>query len=122
NILLILVDGLPSWVLGCYGNREVLTPEIDRLSQTGMRFLNHIVCAPAAAESRAVLLSGRTSLQLEKLPMEKPGRGADRESALAKILTGEGYTVQAAEGSAAVEFPSGGKPFFLMVSYQFQPP
>ena len=39
NVLLILVDGLPTWILGCYGNREVRTPNIDRLAQTGTRFL-----------------------------------------------------------------------------------
>ena len=117
NILLILVDGLPSWVLGCYGNREVLTPNIDRLSQTGIRFLNNAVCAPVAIDDRAILLSGRTSLQLEKR-----GGTPDGETALAKILAGEGYAVQTAEGSASVDFPSGGKPFFLIVSYKFQAP
>jgi arylsulfatase A-like enzyme len=117
NILLILVDGLPSWVLGCYGNREILTPNIDRLSQTGMRFLNHAVCAPVAVDNRAILLSGRTSLQLEK-----KGSGADGEAALARILAGEGYSVQTADASAPVVFSSGTKPFFLMVSYRFQAP
>ena len=64
NIVLILVDGLPSWILGRYGNTEVRTPNIDRLSQTGTRFLNHFVCAPVAGPSRAVLLTGRTTMQL----------------------------------------------------------
>ena len=122
NILLILVDGLPSWVLGCYGNREVFTPNIDRLSQTGIRFLNNAVCAPVGADNRAILLSGRTSLQLEK-----KGFPPDGETALAKILAGEGYAVQTADGGAgspatSVEIPSGGKPFFQIVSYQFQAP
>ena len=27
NVLLILVDALPSWLLGCYGNTEVRTQE-----------------------------------------------------------------------------------------------
>ena len=64
NILLILVDGLPSWILGCYGNKEVYTPNIDRLAQTGTRFANHIAGAPVPGTNRAVLLTGRTSMQL----------------------------------------------------------
>src|ERR1017187_4589397 len=60
NVLLILVDGLPTWILGCYGNREVRTPNIDRLAQTGTRFLNHYACAPVADIARAALLTGRT--------------------------------------------------------------
>ena len=28
-------------MLGCYGNQEIHTPNIDRLAQTGMRFINH---------------------------------------------------------------------------------
>ena len=52
NLLLFLVDDLPSWALGCYGNKEIRTPNIDRLSQTGTHFLNHFVCTPAAGPSR----------------------------------------------------------------------
>lgn len=117
NLVLFLVDGLPAWVLGCYGNTEVLTPHIDRLSQTGMRFINNVACAPVAAHNRAVLLSGRTSMQLEN-----KGLAPDGQTALAKTLAAAGYAVQNAEGSASVEIPSGGKPFFLMVSYKFQAP
>lgn len=117
NILLILVDGLPAWVLGCYGNKEVLSPNIDRLGQTGMRFLNHAVCAPVAGVSRATLLTGRTSLQLHEAAAAPGG-----ETTLDKILVGEGYAIQTADSSATAEFPSGGKPFFLTVSYQLQAP
>ena len=65
NVLLILADGLPAWILGCYGNREVRTPQIDRLAQIGTRFLNHYACAPVADKARATLLTGRTTMQLK---------------------------------------------------------
>ena len=38
NILLILADELPAWILGCYGNKEIRTPNLDRLAQMGTRF------------------------------------------------------------------------------------
>ena len=47
NVLLMIADDLPAWVLGCYGNKEVRTPSLDRLAQVGTRFLNHVACAPA---------------------------------------------------------------------------
>ncbi|MEI4884461.1 sulfatase-like hydrolase/transferase, partial [Klebsiella pneumoniae] len=46
SILIILADDLASWMLGCYGNQEIHTPNIDRLAQTGMRFVNNVVCTP----------------------------------------------------------------------------
>src|SRR5262245_32627795 len=46
NILFLMADDLASWMLGCYGNKEIRTPNIDRLAQSGMRFINHAVCTP----------------------------------------------------------------------------
>src|SRR5437764_15358118 len=64
NILLILAENLPAWMLGCYGNKEVRTPAIDRLAQTGTRFLNHVAGSPMPGPARATLLTGRTAVQL----------------------------------------------------------
>jgi len=118
NILLILVDGLPSWILGCCGNTEVRTPNIDRLCQTGTRFLNNSVCAPVAGASRAALLTGRTPMQLHDSGPVPAG-----EVPLDKILAGQGYAVQTADNSAAADLAAApGKPFFLTVAYKFQAP
>ena len=107
NVLLILVDALPAWMLGCYGNREVRTPDIDRLAQTGTRFLNHFACAPVADKGRATLLTGRTSMQLKEAG----------EITLEKLLGGIGYacgtSAGAAEAVSFIEAQSAAKPFFL---------
>src|SRR5689334_7971138 len=63
NVLLLLADNVPAWVLGCYGNKEIRTPKIDRLSQVGVRFYDHIVAAPAPVPSRASMLSGLAPMQ-----------------------------------------------------------
>jgi arylsulfatase A len=59
NIVLILADDLGYGSLGCYGNAEVKTPNIDRLAAGGMRFTdfhsNGAMCTP----TRAALLTGR---------------------------------------------------------------
>jgi arylsulfatase A-like enzyme len=107
NVLLILVDGLPSWILGCYGNREVRTPNIDRLAQTGTRFLNHYACAPMADKARAALLTGRTTMQLKD----------SGEVTLEKLLGGIGYacgtSANGAEAARFLDAQSAAKPFFL---------
>lgn len=57
NVLLICVDDLKP-VLGCYGNKAVKSPNIDRLAKRGVLFerayCNQAVCAP----SRNALMSG----------------------------------------------------------------
>src|ERR1019366_7770796 len=107
NVLLILVDGLPSWILGCYGNREVRTPNIDLLARTGTCFLNHYACAPVADKARATLLTGRTPMQLKD----------SGEVTLEKLLGGIGYACgTGADGAEALRFldaQSAAKPFFL---------
>ncbi len=50
NIVLIVAEDLGAYMLGCYGNSEVRTPNIDRLAQTGVRFHNSFSCSPVAAE------------------------------------------------------------------------
>jgi arylsulfatase A-like enzyme len=122
NILLILVENLPAWILGCYGNKEVQTPQIDRLAQTGTRFLNHFAGSPLPDPARAVLLTGRTSVQL-KDGATPPPAGATLE----KLLGAAGYACQSTTGSADawkfIDTQSASKPFFLTATFQdFAPP
>lgn len=59
NIILIMADDLGYGDLGCYGSEHVQTPNIDRLADSGIRFLdyhsNGAVCSP----TRAALMTGR---------------------------------------------------------------
>src|ERR1044071_7809908 len=80
NVVLLIADSLPAWVLGCYGNREIRTPNLDRLAQTGTRFQRHFSSSPAPAPARASLLTGRTTMQLRA-----PDSGLD------KVLGAAGY-------------------------------
>src|SRR5688500_11892678 len=52
NILLIVADDLAAWMLGCYGNKEIRTPNIDLLARAGVRFANNFVCTPICSASR----------------------------------------------------------------------
>jgi len=56
NIILIVADDLGWGHLGCYGQRRILTPNIDRLAREGMRFTQAYVM-PQCTPTRAALLS-----------------------------------------------------------------
>jgi len=59
NILLIFVDDLGYYDVGCYGATEVKTPRIDRLAENGVRFTDYYAAAPICSPSRSGLLTGR---------------------------------------------------------------
>lgn len=63
NAVFILTDDQGVWAARCYGNPEIRTPNIDRLSASGMRFDNFFVATPVCSPSRATLLTGRISSQ-----------------------------------------------------------
>lgn len=49
NILLIVSDDQGYYDLGCYGNEEIKTPNLDRLAREGVRLTNFYVTWPASA-------------------------------------------------------------------------
>lgn len=61
NIIYILADDLGYGDLGCYGQKKIETPNIDKLAATGIRFTQHYSGAPVCAPSRCVLLTGKHS-------------------------------------------------------------
>lgn len=59
NIILIAADDLGYGDLGCYGQKKIATPNIDRLAAEGMLFTNHYAGSAVCAPSRASLLTGQ---------------------------------------------------------------
>jgi len=57
NILWLIAEDL-SPDLGCYGNRAVQTPNLDRLAREGMRFTNAFVTGPVCSASRSAIATG----------------------------------------------------------------
>ena len=49
NVVFILADDLGYGELGCYGQKKIRTPNIDRLASQGMRFTRHYSGAPVCA-------------------------------------------------------------------------
>jgi arylsulfatase A-like enzyme len=104
NVLLVLADDLGSWMLGCYGNKEIRTPNIDTLARMGVRFNNSYCATPICSASRATLFTGRMPRQhgihdfLTDSPVENPPQGQkapppgfEKETMISDVLAGAGY-------------------------------
>lgn len=59
NLILIMADDLGYGDLGCYGNDSILTPHLDRLARTGVRFTDYHSNGSVCSPTRAALLTGR---------------------------------------------------------------
>jgi arylsulfatase A-like enzyme len=59
NIIFILADDLGYGDLGCYGQKKIQTPNLDRLAAEGMRFTQCYSGSTVCAPSRAALMCGQ---------------------------------------------------------------
>src|SRR5688500_15438804 len=58
NLVFILTDNQGAWTLGCYGNKDIRTPHIDRLAAGGIRFTRALSSNPVCSPTRATFLTG----------------------------------------------------------------
>lgn len=72
NVLLILSDDHSAPYLGCYGNPDLKTPNIDRIANEGILFKRAYTAAPQCVPSRASILSGRNVLDAQMLRFSAP--------------------------------------------------
>ncbi len=98
NIVVILADDLGYGELGCQGNPEIPTPNIDSIARNGVRFTDGYVTAPVCCPSRAGLMTGRYQtrfgheLNAIGLQNKQPGVGLPlSETTLASALKSAGY-------------------------------
>jgi len=100
NIVLILADDLGWGDLGCYGQKKIRTPHLDRLAADGVRFTSAYSGAPVCAPSRCMLLTGRHSGHAavrnnrEVQPEGQHPLPADATT-LPRLLKNEGYATAA---------------------------
>lgn len=58
NILFIMADQHRGDCLGCDGNRDILTPNLDTIAREGIRFRNAYTSTPSCIPARAAILTG----------------------------------------------------------------
>jgi arylsulfatase A-like enzyme len=59
NFVFILADDLGYGDLGCYGQKVISTPNLDRMAREGLRFTRFYAGATVCAPSRSVLMTGQ---------------------------------------------------------------
>lgn len=63
NVLFALSDDQSTWGVGCYGNHEIDTRNLDALAAAGVRLDNFFCTSPVCSPARASLLTGRIPSQ-----------------------------------------------------------
>ncbi|MEA4887813.1 MAG: sulfatase-like hydrolase/transferase, partial [Bacteroides graminisolvens] len=61
NIIFILADDMGYGDLSCYGNKDIKTPHIDKLAQTGTRFTQCYAGSAISSPSRCALMTGKNT-------------------------------------------------------------
>ena len=61
NIVYIMTDDHTAQMMSCYDNRYVSTPNLDRIANDGVRFVNSFVANSLSGPSRACMLTGKHS-------------------------------------------------------------
>jgi len=100
NIVFIMADDLGYGELGCYGQKKIQTPNIDKLCREGMKFTRHYSGAPVCAPARCALMTGkhlgnaiirdnRAAKPLGQHPIPAS------ETTIAELLKQEGYATGA---------------------------
>jgi len=94
NFILFIADDVSWDDIGCYGNLQVKTPNIDRLASDGIRFNNFFLTASSSSPSRNSIITGRYPHNTggAELHMEPP----DYMVSFPEVLKKNGYyTAQA---------------------------
>src|SRR5436309_8973543 len=65
NILFLMVDQMTPFMIGPYGQRAAITPNLDRLARSGTTFDNAYCNAPLCVPSRTSMFSGRLPSAVE---------------------------------------------------------
>ncbi len=110
NIIFIMADDLGYGELGCYGQKIIKTPNINKLAAEGMKFTQFYAGSPVCAPSRCVLLTGKHTghayIRNNGRPINRghnPGKGvfagqnplAADEVTIAEVLKKHGYVTGA---------------------------
>lgn len=58
NILWLTFEDTSAYEFGCYGNKDVSTPNVDSLAQRGVQFMNAWSVGPQSSPARSSLITG----------------------------------------------------------------
>lgn len=89
NILLVLSDDQSVPHVGCYGNFDIKTPNLDRFAAQGLRFDRAYVTCPQCVPSRASMMTGRSPIAVQMTRFSAPL--AAEYKVFPELLRAQGY-------------------------------
>ena len=102
NIVLITIDTLRADHLGCYGYKEIQTPNIDRLAAKGTRFTTVVAAAPLTLPAHSSIMTG--TYPMFHGVRDNVGYRLDPSiETVAQILKRQGYATAAAVGAYVLD-------------------
>jgi arylsulfatase A len=121
NIIFILSDDLAQGDLGCYGQKLIQTPRLDRMAAEGIRFTQAYcgtsVCAPSRASLLTGLHSGHCPIRANRELKDPEGKPMEGQMPLpantvtiAEILQKAGYATAVMGKWGMGRFDSTGSP------------
>ena len=90
NVILLMADDLGWGDVGFNGNEKIITPHLDKMSESGIRFTNFYAAAPLCSPTRASVLTGRSPFRQGIFAAHTAGMRA-AEKTIAEVLKKEGY-------------------------------
>jgi arylsulfatase A-like enzyme/Tfp pilus assembly protein PilF len=102
NVVLITLDTTRADILGAYGNKDVRTPNLDRLAAEGVVFEQAMTSAPLTLPAHSTILTGQFP---PKHGVRDNGGfflGPDQVT-LAEVLTGQGFESGATVGAFVLD-------------------
>jgi len=102
NVLLVTIDTLRRDRLGAYGATSGLTPTLDRLSSSGVRYTHALSHAPMTLPAHTSILTGRTP-RSHGVHVNGSSRLDDGVSTLATVLKQAGYRTAAFVGAFVLD-------------------
>ena len=95
NVLLIYTDDQGSIDVNCYGAKDLITPNMDALAASGVKFTQFYSAAPVCSPSRAALLTGRYPQRAGLANNASSARGGTgmptEQVTIAEMLKAAGY-------------------------------
>src|SRR5712692_4206032 len=102
NVVLITIDTLRADHLGCYGYKQVKTPNIDGLAADGVRFESAFAVVPVTLPSHSSMLTG-TYPMLSGMHDFSGNKLSPLQPTLASVLKQSGYQTGAVIGAAVLD-------------------
>ncbi len=90
NLVFVFSDQQSQDMLGCYGNQDIITPNLDQMAAEGLRFNHCVSSSPVCTPFRGMLMSGQHPLNCGAMHNDMPLL-ANNGSYFGHVLRDAGY-------------------------------